>query len=163
MCGFHQVIGVELTFHRRAKLERQVLQKIVVPGDGDHIHGPRCRVLLDLTTDIKTIQSGHQQVEQHHMGLKIPHLAPGGKSIVGNLGEHRIGKTLDNLLQVRRGETIKIRTGDYNPTTNVLGFGYKFQVLERTPPFSPEDFGVPPEEFRGFRGELTGKVVEALG
>ena len=73
------------------------------------------------------------------------------------------GAFLDNLLQIKRGETIKVRTGDYNPETKVLGFGYKFQVLERTAPFSPEDFGVPPQEFRGFRGELVGKVVEALG
>ncbi len=73
------------------------------------------------------------------------------------------GAFLDNLLAVKRGNTIKVRTGDYNHETNTLGFGYKFQVLERTSPFRPEDFGVPPEEFRGFRGELTGKIVEALG
>jgi hypothetical protein len=73
------------------------------------------------------------------------------------------GPFLDNLLQVKRGETIKVRTGDYNADTKVLGFGNKFQVLERTSPFSPEEFGVPPKDFRGFRGELTGKVVEALG
>ena len=73
------------------------------------------------------------------------------------------GAFLDNLLQIKRGETIKIRTGDYDPNKNVLGFGYKFQVLERTPPFKPEDFGVPPADFRGFDGELTGKIVEAAG
>ena len=73
------------------------------------------------------------------------------------------GAFLDNLLQIKRGETIKIRTGDYNRETRVLGFGFKFQVLERTEPFQPGDFGVPPNEFRGFSGELTGKIVEALG
>ena len=73
------------------------------------------------------------------------------------------GAFLDNLLQIKRGETIKIRTGDYDPNKNVLGFGYKFQVLERTPPFKPEDFGVPPADFRGFDGELTGKIIEAVG
>ena len=73
------------------------------------------------------------------------------------------GAFLDNLLQIKRGETIKIRTGDYNRETKVLGFGFKFQVLERTEPFQPGDFGVPPNEFRGFSGELTGKIVEALG
>ncbi|MCR9292435.1 MAG: hypothetical protein NXI32_06935 [bacterium] len=73
------------------------------------------------------------------------------------------GKYLDSLLPIKRGETIKVRTGDFNPETNVLGFGYKFHVLERTAPFQPGDFGVPPEEFRGFSGELTGKIVEAVG
>ena len=73
------------------------------------------------------------------------------------------GAFLDNLLRIKRGETIKIRTGDYNRETKVLGFGFKFQVLERTEPFKPGDFGVPPNEFRGFSGELTGKIVEAIG
>ncbi len=73
------------------------------------------------------------------------------------------GRFLDALLQIKRGETIKVRTGDYNPEKKQLGFGYKFQVLERTPPFKPEDFGVPPEGFRGFSGELVGKIVEAAG
>lgn len=73
------------------------------------------------------------------------------------------GQFLDALLQIKRGETIKVRTGDFNPETKVLGFGYKFHVLERTAPFRPGDFGVPPEEFRGFSGELTGKIVEATG
>lgn len=73
------------------------------------------------------------------------------------------GVFLDNLLSIKRGETIKIRTGDYNRETRVLGFGFKFHVLERTTPFKPEDFGVPPDDFRGFRGELVGKVVEAQG
>ena len=73
------------------------------------------------------------------------------------------GAFLDNLLRIKRGETIKIRTGDYNRENKVLGFGYKFQVLERTAPFKPEDFGVPPGDFRGFHGELVGKVVEAQG
>ncbi|MGI9470537.1 MAG: hypothetical protein ACR2NZ_03320 [Rubripirellula sp.] len=73
------------------------------------------------------------------------------------------GAFLDNLLRIKRGETLKVRTGDYNPETKVLGFGYKFQVLESAAPFKPEDFGVPPKEFRGFSGELLGKVVEAQG
>jgi len=73
------------------------------------------------------------------------------------------GKFLDNLLLIKRGETIKVRTGDFNSEKNELGFGFKFQVLERTAPFKPEDFGVPPDAFRGFRGELVGKVVEAIG
>ena len=66
-------------------------------------------------------------------------------------------------MRIKRGETIKVRIGDYNPKTKVLGFGYKFQVLERTPPFDPADFGVPPSEFRGFNGSLVGKIVESEG
>ncbi len=73
------------------------------------------------------------------------------------------GQFLDNLLQIKRGETFKVRTGDFNPETNELGFGFKFQVLERTSPFKPEDFGVLPDAFRGFQGELVGKVIEATG
>lgn len=73
------------------------------------------------------------------------------------------GAFLDNLLQIKRGETMKVRTGDYNFSTKVLGFGYKFQVLERTSPFKPQDFGVPPNDIRGYHGQLVGKVVEALG
>ncbi len=73
------------------------------------------------------------------------------------------GGFLDNLLRIKRGQTLKVRTGDFNPETNTLGFGYKFQVLERTAPFKPGDFGIPPEAFRGFRGELAGKIVEAAG
>ena len=73
------------------------------------------------------------------------------------------GQFLDALLQIKRGETIKVRTGDLNPETKVLGFGYKFHVLERTAPFKPGDFGVPAKEFRGFSGELTGEIVEAAG
>ncbi|MDG1873490.1 MAG: hypothetical protein P8J27_06245 [Mariniblastus sp.] len=73
------------------------------------------------------------------------------------------GQFLDALLQIKRGETIKVRAGDFNPETKVVGFGYKFQVLERTAPFKPGTFGVPPQEFRGFSGELSGKIVEAAG
>ena len=73
------------------------------------------------------------------------------------------GQFLDNLLQVKRGQTLKFRTGNYKPSSQTLTFGPKFHVLERTPPFNPEDYGVPPEEFRGYQGELTGKVVEAAG
>ena len=73
------------------------------------------------------------------------------------------GKFLDDLLPIKRGETIKVRTGSYDAAKNQLGFGYKFQVLERTDPFEPGAFGVPPEQFRGFNGTLTGKIVESAG
>ena len=73
------------------------------------------------------------------------------------------GQFLDKLLQIKRGETLKVRSGSYLSTEKTLTFGPKFHVLERTTPFKPEDFGVPPKGFRGFRGELTGKIVEAAG
>ena len=36
-------------------------------------------------------------------------------------------------------------------------------MLERTSPFKPEDFGIPPTDFRGFNGALVGTVAEAQG
>ena len=73
------------------------------------------------------------------------------------------GPFLDNLLQIKRGDTLQIRSGSYISESKTLTFGSKFHVLERTAPFKPEDFGVPPDEFRGFHGELTGKIIEAAG
>ena len=70
------------------------------------------------------------------------------------------GKFRDNLLLIKRGETLKFRSGSYSEDSNSLGFGFKFHVLERTAPFDPDAVGVPPEEFRGFRGVLLGKIVE---
>ena len=73
------------------------------------------------------------------------------------------GQFLDKLLQIKRGQTLKVRSGSYLSAAKTLTFGPKFHVLERTTPFKPGDFGVPPKEFRGFSGELTGKIVEAAG
>ncbi|MEO1997333.1 MAG: hypothetical protein ABGZ17_18855, partial [Planctomycetaceae bacterium] len=73
------------------------------------------------------------------------------------------GQFLDKLLQIKRGETLKVRSGSYIAESNTLTFGPKFHVLERTAAFKPQDFGVPPQAFRGFRGELTGKIVEVGG
>ncbi|MGC6444058.1 MAG: hypothetical protein ACON4H_15500 [Rubripirellula sp.] len=106
--------------------------------------------LGEIELDIDYVISDRANVNQELIGNRI--------KLVGISGAF-----LDNLLQIKRGETIKIRTGDYDPGKKVLGFGYKFQVLERTPPFQPEDFGVPPADFRGFDGQLTGKIIEAAG
>ncbi len=106
--------------------------------------------LGELEIDIDYVISDRAQVNQTLVGSRV--------KLVGVSGKFR-----DDLLKIKRGETIKVRTGDFNPDTKVLGFGYKFHVLERTDPFTPGDFGVPPKAFRGFHGELTGKVVEAAG
>ena len=106
--------------------------------------------LGELELDVDYVLSGGSWAKKELIGKRV--------KLVGVAGAF-----LDNLLQIKRGETFKVRTGDYNRKTKVLGFGYKFQVLERTSPFNPEDFGVPPNAFRGFRGELVGKVVEAMG
>lgn len=106
--------------------------------------------LGELEIDVDYVISDPSQINADLVGERV--------RLVGVAGQF-----LDSLLQIRRGETIKVRTGDFNPSTKVLGFGYKFQVLERTAPFKPGDFGVPPDEFRGFRGELVGKIVEAAG
>ena len=106
--------------------------------------------LGELEIDIDYVISSRPKLNSDLMGTRV--------KLVGVSGKY-----LDSLLPIKRGETIKVRTGDFNPETRVLGFGYKFHVLERTDPFRPGDFGVPPEEFRGFSGELTGKIVEAVG
>jgi hypothetical protein len=106
--------------------------------------------LGEMELDIDYVISDRTQLNSQLIGKRI--------KLVGIAGQF-----LDSLLQIKRGETLKVRTGDFNPETKQLGFGDKFQVLERTPPFKPENFGVPPKEFRGFSGELIGKVVEAAG
>ncbi len=106
--------------------------------------------LGEIEIDVDYVISERAKVNQELIGNRI--------KLVGISGAF-----LDNLLQIKRGETIKIRTGDYDPSKKLLGFGYKFQVLERTPPFKPEDFGVPPKDFRGFDGQLTGKIIESAG
>ncbi len=106
--------------------------------------------LGELTMDVDYVIGDGMSVKEQIVGKDV--------KLVGVAGQF-----LDNLLQIKRGETIKVRTGDYNSDKKELGFGFKFQVLERTSPFRPEDFGVPPDEFRGFRGELVGTIVEAIG
>jgi hypothetical protein len=58
-----------------------------------------------------------------------------------------------------------VRSGRYLPQgkEHLLTFAPKFHVLERAKPFKPEDYGVPPKEFRGFQGVLEGKIVEVGG
>ena len=73
------------------------------------------------------------------------------------------GKFLDQLLLLKRGETLKFRSGSYIAKSQTLKFGAKFHVLERAKPFDPAAYGVPPKNFRGFAGVLQGTIVETGG
>ena len=73
------------------------------------------------------------------------------------------GQFRDNLLLIKKGQTLKVRTGGYASASKTLSFAHKFNVLERAVPFSPDAHGVPPESFRGFGGVIKGKVLEASG
>jgi len=73
------------------------------------------------------------------------------------------GQFRDNLLLIKTGQTLKVRTSGYFSDTKTLAFAHKFNVLERAVPFSPDAHGVPPETFRGFQGVLKGKIVEVGG
>ena len=73
------------------------------------------------------------------------------------------GQFRDNLLLIRKGQTLKVRTGGYSSASKTLSFAHKFNVLERAVPFSPDAHGVPPESFRGFGGVIKGKILEASG
>jgi len=73
------------------------------------------------------------------------------------------GQFRDNLLLIKKGQTLKVRTASYIAQSNTLLFAHKFNVLERAVRFDPEAHGVPPKEFRGFEGVLQGKIIEAGG
>ena len=66
------------------------------------------------------------------------------------------GPWLDKLLLMKRGQTLKLRSGTLTGTT--ISLSPKATVLERAEPFDPATYPVPPEEFRGFQGVLTGKI-----
>lgn len=112
-----------------------------------------------------------KDIELGEFTLEVDHVS----SMYGNrwVKDEIVGKTirvtgvagqfLDNLLQIKRGETLKFRSGSYIADSDTLAFGPKFHVLERAAPFKPNDYGIPPSDFRGFTGELTGKIVEAAG
>jgi hypothetical protein len=75
------------------------------------------------------------------------------------------GAFRDQLLQIKRGQTLKVRSGRYISAgkRHQLTFAPKFHVLEQAKPFTPDEYGVPPKEFRGFQGVLEGKIVEVGG
>lgn len=112
-----------------------------------------------------------KDVELGEFSLAVEHVT----SMYGNrwIKDEIVGKTVnvtgvsgafrDNLLLIRRGQTLKFRSGSYDAKSKTVHFGAKFHVLERTPAFKPADYGVPPQEFRGFEGVLQGKIVEVGG
>jgi len=73
------------------------------------------------------------------------------------------GQFRDNLLLIKKDQTLKVRTAGYSPESKKLLFAHKFNVLERALPFDPEAHGVPPKDFRGFEGGLQGKIIEVGG
>ena len=73
------------------------------------------------------------------------------------------GRFRDALLLIKRGQTLKFRSGSYQTKSKSLTFGSKFHVLERAKPFNPAAYGVPPKRFRGFQGVLQGKIAEIGG
>lgn len=103
-----------------------------------------------MEVDHVTSMYGNRWVKDEIVGKKV--------TVTGVSGEFR-----DNLLLIKRGETLKFRAGGYVADTKTLTFAHKFHVLERAKPFKPEDYGVPPDAFRGFAGELQGKIVELGG
>jgi len=73
------------------------------------------------------------------------------------------GQFRDNLLLIKKDQTLKVRTAGYLAESKTLLFAHKFNVLERALPFDPEAHGVPPKDFRGFEGGLQGKIIEVGG
>lgn len=68
------------------------------------------------------------------------------------------GAWLDTLLLIKRGETLKFRSGTLQGTT--FSLSPKATVLERAVPFDTETYPVPAESFRGFRGVVVGTITE---
>ena len=67
------------------------------------------------------------------------------------------GPWLDSLLLIKIGETLKIRSGTLQGTT--ISMSPKATVLERAVPFDPIVYPIPPDDFRGFQGILTGTIT----
>ena len=79
----------------------------------------------ELEIEVDYVISERSQLNQDLVGQKL--------KLVGVSG-----KFLDDLLPIKRGETIKVRTGSYDAAKNQLGFGYKFQVLEQFQVHQPQ-------------------------
>ncbi len=80
------------------------------------------------------------------------------KSVIGkNIAVDGVsGKFLDILLLARDGDTLELAARhDGGP-----GLTFPGELFRKTAPFRPEDYPVLPEEFRGFNGAVSGKIVK---
>jgi hypothetical protein len=71
------------------------------------------------------------------------------------LVEGVFGKLLDNLLLIKPGETMEVEVQHQRGDR----FRFPGEWLQKAAAFDPEKYPIPPDEFRGFRGILTGEVV----
>jgi hypothetical protein len=65
------------------------------------------------------------------------------------------GKWLDVLLLVKNGETLECEARHDGGN----GLTFPGELLRKVAPFKPGDYPVLPEEFRGFAGAVSGKIV----
>jgi beta-lactamase regulating signal transducer with metallopeptidase domain len=79
------------------------------------------------------------------------------KSLVGkNITVDGVfGKWLDVLLLVKEGETLECEARHDGGS----GLTFPGELLRKVAPFKPGDYPVLPEEFRGFTGAVSGKIV----
>jgi hypothetical protein len=66
------------------------------------------------------------------------------------------GAWIDKLLLMKRGDTLKLRSGTLDGTT--ISLSPKATVLERADPFDQNTYPIPPEAFRGFQGVVVGRI-----
>ncbi|MEC7566762.1 MAG: hypothetical protein VX738_13855 [Planctomycetota bacterium] len=66
------------------------------------------------------------------------------------------GIWIDKLLLMKRGDTLKLRSGTLDGTT--ISLSPKATVLERAAPFDRDTYPIPPESFRGFQGIVLGQI-----
>ena len=86
--------------------------------------------LGEIELDIDYVISDRAKVNQELIGNRI--------KLVGISGAF-----LDNLLQIKRGETIKIRTGDYDPAKKVLGLDTSFRFSNAPHHSNPKTLVLP--------------------
>ena len=66
------------------------------------------------------------------------------------------GKWLDNLLLLKPGETMQVEVNHQRGDR----FRFPGEMLEKAQPFDPKRYPIPTDEFRGFRGVVSGTVEE---
>ncbi|MEK6234047.1 MAG: hypothetical protein N2C14_04990, partial [Planctomycetales bacterium] len=106
-----------------------------------------------------------KDIELGEFELDVDHVT----SIYGDrsLKDKVIGKTvkvvgvsgpwLDKLLRIKKGETLKVRSGTLEGMT--VSLSPKATVLERAAPFDPSVYPIPPRAFRGFQGIVRGEII----